>query len=661
MKPMSTKNRVLMVGAAAAAMVAGAAAGEVVRKDAAAGMVEKAHLFLPIFKVDAEQRLVYARITDETIDLSGEICDYDSSAPLFLKWSENAKKVTGGKSAGNLRSMHGPTAAGKLIDLTCDEAAKAIDCVAKVVDDAEWEKVKEGVYTGLSLGGRYVGKKWKDEESGAWRYTVDPVEVSLVDLPCNPSATFAMVKADGVEANHLFKPWEPSTGEVAKEAEAIAAAKGGVFADHLEAAKASLIAKRAGVEKAEDTVDEQQPAEGGGDTAPAAESSSDTVAGGEGADSIEGEAGADAVEGGAADDKIAAAETDFGIDQVFRVRADGTVHEKKADAKSHVERLQAVEQVGGPDLLAAAIAKAKKAAAGETVDAGEHLDLAAVVRSVDVEGVALALKMVGERAGDAIVVKSMYSVSRFADILCSLASLQRDAAWEAEYEGDSSPVPAQLADGIKTLAESFKAMADEELAELLASLKEQEIEIDIVVLADQPETTKAAEVLKAVLADEALVQKIGARNSKTDAEKIQAIHDLATKLGCACGVSKAAGGEAETVEKVVQERDALKAQIEAALPQIEEMGTMMKAQADEMAAVKAQLAKLGKEPEPMPQVQKDATVATRQDVDPAAVTVTPELAAKALAGLVEALGPDEVTRLMVKAAQARPMGVSTAT
>jgi hypothetical protein len=104
--------------------------------------------------------------------------------------------------------MHGKVAAGKLIAYQPDDAAKAIDIGTKIVDDAEWEKVIEGVYTGFSIGGSYV-KRWKDPENpSVTRYTATPAEISIVDNPCVPTATFTMVKADGSEESHAFKARE---------------------------------------------------------------------------------------------------------------------------------------------------------------------------------------------------------------------------------------------------------------------------------------------------------------------------------------------------------------------------------------------------------------------------------------------------------------------
>jgi hypothetical protein len=159
-------------------------------------------LFLPLAKVDLDRRLVTGVATAETPDRSGEIFDYASSKPYFEKWSAEAAAASGGKSFGAVRAMHTPIAAGKLTDIAFDDNAKRITVVAKIVDDDEWRKVQEGVYTGFSQGGRYV-KRWADGDSGLTRYTADPHEISLVDLPCVPDATFDVVK-DGMVEKRSF-------------------------------------------------------------------------------------------------------------------------------------------------------------------------------------------------------------------------------------------------------------------------------------------------------------------------------------------------------------------------------------------------------------------------------------------------------------------------
>jgi hypothetical protein len=159
-------------------------------------------LFLPLAKVDLDQRLVTGVATAETPDRSGEICDYASSKPLFEKWSAEALAASGGKSLGAVRSMHGRVAAGKLTNIAFDDNARRIVVSAKIVDDDEWKKVVEGVYTGFSQGGRYV-KRWPDPDTELTRYTAEPQEISLVDLPCLPDATFEVVK-DGIAEKRAF-------------------------------------------------------------------------------------------------------------------------------------------------------------------------------------------------------------------------------------------------------------------------------------------------------------------------------------------------------------------------------------------------------------------------------------------------------------------------
>ena len=153
-------------------------------------------IFAQLTKVDVEKREVWGRMAQEVADRSSEIMDYESSKPLFEKWSGDVAQATDGKSLGNVREMHSNVAAGKVISLKFDDAQKSMDIGVKVVDDNSWRKVQEGVFTGFSIGGKYL-KKWAD--GSLTRYTASPSEVSLVDRPCMPSATFFdIVKADGI-------------------------------------------------------------------------------------------------------------------------------------------------------------------------------------------------------------------------------------------------------------------------------------------------------------------------------------------------------------------------------------------------------------------------------------------------------------------------------
>ena len=184
------------------------------------------NLFIPITKVDQVKRLVYGIAAVEEADKTDEIFDYASSKPLFEAWSAEANKFSGGKSLGNVRAMHGKVAAGRLDQITFNDDGKMIEVCAKIVDDNEWNKVEEGVYTGFSIGGKYE-KRWKDGEFT--RYTASPSEVSIVDNPCQPSARFTMTKADGSVEERPFAAKETSMAsndEIAAHARVLAKVAG---------------------------------------------------------------------------------------------------------------------------------------------------------------------------------------------------------------------------------------------------------------------------------------------------------------------------------------------------------------------------------------------------------------------------------------------------
>jgi hypothetical protein len=163
-------------------------------------------LFLPIRKIDTQNRIVYGVLAAEVPDRTNEILDYDGSKKAIEAWRDTAIKNTGGKSQGNLRVMHTDKVAGKFTDITFDDERKEVLCAAKVVDDAEWKLVEEGAYTGFSVGAR-VGKREKDVTNPKLtRWTIGTmVEGSLVDLPCIPTATFDVMKGDTLVEARQFK------------------------------------------------------------------------------------------------------------------------------------------------------------------------------------------------------------------------------------------------------------------------------------------------------------------------------------------------------------------------------------------------------------------------------------------------------------------------
>jgi len=167
-------------------------------------MAERWTRFAQLTKFDAFTGEFEAVMTDETPDGVNEVMDYETSKPHIQEWSGFFDKATNGESVGNVREMHGLKAAGKLLAIDFDDAKRQVPIRGKAVDSEVRKKLAEGVYTGVSIGGDYV-KRWIDPaRPGLTRYTAKPIEVSLVDYPCNPNATFTLVRA-GIPTLHKFQ------------------------------------------------------------------------------------------------------------------------------------------------------------------------------------------------------------------------------------------------------------------------------------------------------------------------------------------------------------------------------------------------------------------------------------------------------------------------
>jgi hypothetical protein len=472
------------------------------------------NLFIPLTKIDAEKRIVYGVATAETLDRSGEICDYASTKPFYEKWSNGIAKATGGKSLGNLRAMHGKVAAGKLIDIGFNDDAKQIEVAAKVVDDDEWKKVEEGVYTGFSHGGRYV-KKWTGTD-GAKRYTAEPSELSLVDYPCVPEAVFEVIKADGSEMRKFTPKPEPTEADLATRAFEIGKAQPGIaYEDAIALAKAERI--EADLHKAEiDT----GAAEG--------ESVEKTET------AVEAQAEETAVE--EAVEKTEDPKDGKKPGWVEPVRksywscnCEGHEHVTKAEAVACMKDALAKQTADElPEVVAARLALEKLQ--GAVGDGGTVL----VVTREALE------KLIGEEVWDSA------AAMRALDMLFSVRAKEA-----AEPDNEAAQV----------------ASLDSAIAGVKAFIASEIMEDN----SDDSDDAAFAMAARDYLA------KRGARNSKTDLASIQAIHDHCAQLGAKCAESEegaekaAATGE---LAKVVSENEVLKSAISSLTQQ---MGDLAKA------------------------------------------------------------------------------------
>lgn len=143
----------------------------------------KMDVFAPFQKIDQEQRIVEGYASTEALDSQGEIVlkrAVAAALPDFMKF-------------GNIREMHQPSAVGRAYQARMDE--KGLWIAAKIVDDAAWAKVREGVYQGFSIGGQVTAR---DDDDPKIVTGCELSEISLVDRPANPEAKVVMFKADGL-------------------------------------------------------------------------------------------------------------------------------------------------------------------------------------------------------------------------------------------------------------------------------------------------------------------------------------------------------------------------------------------------------------------------------------------------------------------------------
>lgn len=470
-------------------------------------------MFIPLMKADAAQRLVSGYL-DETPDRAGEIMDYATAKGAFQDWSAEMEKASGGKSLGNIRGQHSNIAAGKLVELTFDDDLKKVFVVAKIVDDNEWQKVEEGVYTGFSPGGRYA-KRWPDGKHK--RYTPLVKELSIVDVPCKPESTFLFTKADGTEEERHFildRAYEPGNEATIERADELAKAAGkpGKGKDFVVKARAELIAENA-------------------------------------------------------DEALA----------------------KMAGADDQPEPV-AVEPEPAADPLAALEAAMEKAdgALASTVPASEIPEpFRDLVKAA--EAVALIGLPADTAAANPALAKSLWSTEWLNRLLREFACLQSEVTWDEKISNsEDMAIPTKAAEIVKMIGELLIQMTQEGVADLLTNIENSGVEIDTVVIeGDVIVMELANQIVDLVKADTTLMEKAGARNSKSDAATIQSVHDGAVSLGATCS----AEANKDALATLQADHDRLAKAVPAATLKIEELTGTVEEQRTAIADRDDQLAK----------------------------------------------------------------------
>jgi HK97 family phage prohead protease len=141
-------------------------------------------LYAEISKRDEEKRMVWGYASTEAVDSHGEIIKREAIDMALADYMKFA----------NLREMHQASAVGVVKEATMME--KGLFIGAKIVDSSAWEKIKEGVYKGFSIGGQALKR---DETNKTTITALRLTEISLVDRPANPEALFEIWKGEGIE------------------------------------------------------------------------------------------------------------------------------------------------------------------------------------------------------------------------------------------------------------------------------------------------------------------------------------------------------------------------------------------------------------------------------------------------------------------------------
>jgi phage head maturation protease len=221
--------------------------------------------------------------------------------------------------------------------------------------------------------------------------------------------------------------------------------------------------------------------------------------------------------------------------------------------------------------------------------------------------------------------KGFYTVGRQAALLAAAADIAMSVVWEEREENDTaSTQPQAMLDIVAALHQLVVSGANEETAEFMAAAERAGgdgvallapcLEIDLMEMA-----TQLGDLHKA---DTALMEKVGARNSKTDASHIQAAHDHMTECGATCDPNNCPDPDAG---KTALSGDLGKLATDAAetltkqATQIEDLEKVALGEAERTAAaIEAALEKFRKEPLPPKTAASHLAVTKQQDVNPGA-------------------------------------------
>jgi hypothetical protein len=405
---------------------------------------------IPLVKVELDEtgeiaKYAYGIMAAATPDKEGEMLNYAAAKKNIQAWSDEAANATAKAgqdlSLGNIRLQHTLTMGGKATKLDFDDAAKTVRLGSVPLNDEVGKQLKQGFFTGYSIGGDYEWRRCAtcaaDISKGSFckacgknvliEYSPLLAETSYVDNPAHQEAHFELVKADGSKqlANFAISEADMDKAQVAEITQ-------NVIEGVMKQLRGGLLAKEAKTKR-----------KGGKDL------TSDCFA----------------------------YVGDKGDPSTWKLpikSPDGDTAWEKSHIKNALARFDQTQGIPA-DEKAKVKGRIDAAAKKHDIEVSDEVKKADVVKAfVREQFDALCKGLVGEDVFNVLMksdklVKGMYEVGTFAMLMCDLAWIQDCSAWEAAYEGDDSQIPYELIDNLEALAETFLAMAEEEVGELTAA------------------------------------------------------------------------------------------------------------------------------------------------------------------------------------------------
>jgi HK97 family phage major capsid protein/HK97 family phage prohead protease len=177
----------------------------------AVGVVNRAYAIFHVKAVDADKRVLSGIATTPEPDRVGDVIEplgVSFKNPLPLLLYHDAKRPVG------FTKFKKPTKAGIEFEATIptiDEPGTLKDRV-----DEAWQSVKAGLVSGVSIGFRSIEEAFNKETGGFRFLQTEVVELSLVTIPANASATIHSIKSLDLAASGLNSPGVTGTTPVVR-------------------------------------------------------------------------------------------------------------------------------------------------------------------------------------------------------------------------------------------------------------------------------------------------------------------------------------------------------------------------------------------------------------------------------------------------------------